>query len=94
MAKGKFKTFGGNRSLDEIERQCKAQGVVFDDYRYRMVGDDFVRIHGGGAWVLFNTFNGNFFGQTPDGEQFASDDKRDGTPWFDALLNFFYREAA
>jgi hypothetical protein len=44
--------------------------------------------------VLYNVFNGRFFGTTPEGVQFASEDDRDGTPWFDALLNFFYRSAA
>jgi hypothetical protein len=31
-------------------------------------------------------------GMTPDGTEFSSDDRRDGTPWFDALLRFFYVE--
>jgi hypothetical protein len=87
-----MQTFAGNKTLEQIKAQCKAQGLAFDDYLYRTAGHDHVRISGGGARVLFNTFNGRFIGITPDGVAFSSDDKLDGTPWFDALLRFFYVE--
>jgi hypothetical protein len=85
----KVKTFGGNRPLEEIQALCRAQGVEFIDVQHRR-GSDYVTLRSPGAWVMFNTFNGRFFGKTPDNIEFSSDDKRDGTPWFDALLNFFY----
>lgn len=85
-----YKTFAGNKSLEQIKAQCNAAGVEFDDSRWRVNGDDYVVVSGGGAEVFFNTFNGRFFGTTPDGIAFSSDDKLDGAPWFDALLNFFY----
>jgi hypothetical protein len=84
--------FAGNKTPEQIKAQCKAQGLVFDDRRYQTMGDDHVVVRGGGAYAIFNTFNGRFFGTTPDGTEFTSDDTLDGTPWFDALLRFFYVE--
>jgi hypothetical protein len=92
-----LKIFKRTKSLEEIRQQCKVAGVdldtrLFDD------GADHVTLRSTdgkrGAVVIFNAFNGRFFGTTPDGTQFSSDDKRDGTPWFDALLEFFYSDKA
>jgi hypothetical protein len=90
MAKS-YTKFAGNKTLAQIRAQCKAQGVQYIDSQYRR-GSDFVTLHSPGAYVMFSAFNGRFFGKTPDGITFSSDDKRDGTPWFDALLRFFYVE--
>lgn len=84
-----MKKFAGNKTLSQIRAQCKAQRVQFIDSQWRR-GSDYVTLKSPGAWVMFNTFNGRFFGETPDGFEFNSNDKLDGTPWFDALLNFFY----
>jgi hypothetical protein len=84
-----YRKFAGNKTLDVIRAQCKAQGVQFIDSQYKR-GSDFVTLRSPDAWVMFSVFNGRFFGRTPDGVEFMSDDKRDGTPWFDALLDFFY----
>lgn len=90
-----MKMFAGNKPLDVIKQQCKDQGIVFDDERWRVYGDDYVRISGGGCWVLYNTFNGSFFGETPDGTDFSNDsDEHEDQPWFQALLSFFYVEQA
>jgi hypothetical protein len=88
-AKKKFKTFAGNRPLKEIRAMCKAQGVQLIDSQWKR-GSDYVTLRSPGAYVMFNTFNGTFFGKTPANVEFSSDDRRDGEPWFDALLNFFY----
>jgi hypothetical protein len=45
--------------------------------------------------VMFNTFNGRFFGTTDRGIEFSSDsdsDEHEGEPWMRALLAFFYVE--
>ena len=52
-------------------------------------GADSITIRGGGAYVVYNVTNGNFYGETPDGVEFENASMLDGTPWFDALLNFF-----
>lgn len=91
MAK-KYAKFAGNKPLGVIRAQCKQQGVQFDDSHWKH-GSDFVTLRSPGACVMFNTFNGRFFGRTPDGIEFDGADKRDGTPWFDALLRFFYVES-
>lgn len=45
------------------------------------------------GWVMFNTFNGRFFGSTPEGVRFNSDlTLHDDEPWFQQLLSFFYVE--
>lgn len=84
-----FQKFAGNKPLEVIRAECEAQGVQFIDSQYRR-GSDYVTLRSPNAWVMFSVFNGRFFGKTPDGIEFSSDDKRDGTPWFDALLEFFY----
>ena len=84
-----MKTFLGNKSLEQIKAQCKRDGVEFRDALFKK-GYDHVSLHSPKVKVVFNTVNGRFFGYTPDGIKFFSDDKRDGTPWFDALLNYFY----
>jgi hypothetical protein len=84
-----FRRFAGNKPLGVIRAQCVAQGVEFDNTQFKL-GSDYICLRSPGARVLFNTFNGTFFGTTPDGTKFTSSDKRDGTPWFDALLDFFY----
>lgn len=89
-----MKTFAGNKSLKAIKAQCVAQGVTFDDRMYRKQGSDHVVVEGGGCRVLFSTFNGNFFGTTPDGTTFDSRETlHEDEPWFQALLSFFYVEA-
>jgi len=88
-----MKKFAGNKTLAQIKAQCKAAGIEFDDSRYKK-GDDHVAIRSPGVMVLFSSFNGRFFGNTPDGQEFSSDDELDGTPWFDRLLSFFYVEKA
>jgi hypothetical protein len=47
------------------------------------------------GYVLFNTFNGRFFGKTDKGVPFSSDSaEHEAEPWFQALLSFFYVEQA
>lgn len=88
-----MKTFAGLKKLDVIKSQCNAAGIRFDDTRYRQHGDDHVLIAGGGAHVLYNTFNGKFFGITPTGVEFdSSGTQHEHEPWFQALLSFFYVE--
>lgn len=89
-----MKTFAGIKTLPQIKHQCKVAGIKFDDGRYKN-GDDHIAIRSPGVLVLFSSFNGKFFGNTPDGTHFDSCDAAlDGTPWFDQLLSFFYTEKA
>jgi hypothetical protein len=47
-----------------------------------------------GGYVMFNTFNGTFFGHTHEGVSFhSSTDQYEHEDWFKQLLAFFYREA-
>lgn len=87
-----MKTFAGNKSLTVIQQQCQAAGLTYDQSAFER-GSDFVRISAGGAHVLYSTFNGRFFGQTPDGIRFSSDSTaHESEDWFQALLSFFYVE--
>lgn len=94
-----MKTFSGNKPLAVVKAQCKAAGIDYNDREFRRVGSDFVCIttvkgqnHTG--QVLYNTFNGRFFGTTPDGTEFSSDStKFENEAWFQALLSFFYVES-
>jgi hypothetical protein len=92
-----MKKFDGVKPLAAIKKQCRAAGIHFSDRLYRE-GSDYVVItsikgdnHSG--QVLFNQFNGNFFGTTPAGVQFDSKKTtHEKEPWFQALLAFFYVE--
>ncbi len=91
----KPKKFMCTKTVDEIRQQCDAAGIQFDTKLYDK-GADHIAIRAfpdKREWiVLFNAFNGRFFGTAPGEIEFSSDDKLDGTPWFDALLQFFYLE--
>lgn len=88
-----MKKFLRHKTSDEIKAQCDAQGLVLDMSQYDR-GADSITIRGGGAYVVYNVTNGNFYGETPDGVEFENTSTLDGTPWFDALLNFFMAEPA
>lgn len=88
----KMTKFGGNRSYTEIKALCKANGLTVDDTAYREQFMDSITVIGGGAKVVYNTFNGRFSGVTPDGKHFfSSSTKYENEPWFQALLVFFYK---
>lgn len=92
-----MKTFAGNKSLDTIIGQALLQGVSIDARKYLNEGSDHILFHSGPlgpSWhVLYNTFNGRFFGRAPNGELFTSDAvTHEGEPWFQALMSFFYVE--
>lgn len=84
-------TFNRHKPMDQIRAQCLAEGVELKEERHKAGDSDFVRLAGGGCWVMFNTVNGRFWGETPDGTKFTSEGKNhEGKPWFQALLAFFY----
>ncbi|MFN4360506.1 MAG: hypothetical protein ACK4F4_07260 [Hylemonella sp.] len=91
MSRAAMTKFQGTKTLAQIRAQCRAQGLKFDDRLHREDQSDYVVVQGGGAKVLFNTFNGRFFGTTPDGVKFNSDlTTHENKPWFQGLLRFFY----
>lgn len=106
-----MKKFAGNKPIFTIKAQCKAAGVAYDDYNFRVKGADYACLgiaHGvrpdgspyvpgdsvdGVGYVMYNTFNGTFFGRTPEGVRFSSSSTHfEAEPWFQALLSFFYVE--
>ena len=93
--KKQTKKFKGNRPLDEIKKAVLAKGWPWDQAKYDDGGDyltfGFVheREH---VLVVYNTFNGTFIGRPNNGEMFTERDTHmDGTPWYDALLDFIYQ---
>lgn len=96
MPREKFKgrRFARAKTREEVQAQCKAAGVQWDDRLYRQ-GSDFTVLRGGGAEVLWSSWNGKFFGTFTDAKgnevQFdSSETKHEAEPWFQALLEFFY----
>jgi hypothetical protein len=93
-----MKKFSSFKTVDEIRQQCEAQGLTLDTTLYDAGSSDYIKIRSNdgktSAKVLYSSFNGRFFGETAaglDSVKFSSDDATfDGTPWFDALLDFFY----
>lgn len=107
VTKFKGKTFTGNRKLVDIIANAKAQGVAVDDYNFRLRGADHIAFGNAsgkrpdgsplvscgvvGPFVLYNTFNGKFFGRTDKGVDFdSSSTVHEREPWFQQLLEFFY----
>lgn len=87
-----MKKFARHKTLDEIRKQCQEHGVPLNTRLYDERGYDtvFVGIGPDSGFAIYNTFNGRFFGRTPDGVEFTSDeDTHDSEPWMQALLNFF-----
>jgi hypothetical protein len=98
-----MKRFARIKTLDEIKAQCQAQGVRLCTRLYDTQGWDTVVVGGpisnaaktGPGHAIYSTFNGKFFGRTPDGIEFDSTETRhEHAPWFQALLSFFYVEQA
>lgn len=90
-----MKTFSRHKTYEEIRQQCALQRLEFNDRLFKTAGWDTIAVYGGGATVVYNTFNGRFFGSTPTGVEFNSDDPQfDKKPWMQALLRFFYVEEA
>ncbi len=95
-----LKTFTRHITGDELIEACKREGFETDDARYRFGGDhiSFQFAHNGiFITALYNVINGRAFGTYAPfvgrGIQFNTDDPNlDGTPWFDALLAFLYRD--
>lgn len=96
-----MKTFARHKTFDEVAAQCKAQGVRFDAYQYRVNGADTIVVggplvlpykKGSPAYVVYNTTNGRFSGRTHKGLTFSESSDFDDRPWFQALLAFFYVE--
>jgi hypothetical protein len=85
-----MKKFAGFKSVYQIRAQCQAEGVPIDTTFYDDGADHIAVGSEGNGIVFYNAFNGRFFGTTPEGVHFSSDEALDGTPWFDALLAFFF----
>jgi hypothetical protein len=89
------KTFERHKNVAELRAECHHRAWLLDSRRYDKHGDDHVRImfiaHGVVGTMLFNTFNGKFFGETEEGQSFdSSDASLDGQAWFAELLSATY----
>lgn len=95
-----MKTFHRFRTASELRTLCRDLGIRFDDSRHRNDGADTVVVGGpicrdkeGACWVIYNVYNGTFFGRTDKGVEFSSSSTlHEDEPWFQQLLEFFYVE--
>lgn len=101
-----MKTFGGNRRTADIVRDAKAQGVKVFDKHYKCGGDHITfesSVNEAYARIVYNTFNGRFFGTYCFVDKRAkggyreididsSSTKHEQAAWFQGLLSFFYVE--
>lgn len=92
-----MKTFDKHRSLDELRIETDKRGWKLNDTWYKESGHDHVSfifsINDINGYVLYNTFNGRFFGSTENGIDFDSDDDQfDNDNWFNELLTVCYVE--
>ena len=94
-----MKRFKGNRPLDAIVAEAKANGWDVDMAEFDAGGDGvwFRDMDGRFLQVRFNCATGAFAVWNPgSGDRaFAThiSDKFDGEPWYDELLNLFYEPA-
>ncbi|MCA8013333.1 hypothetical protein LGM38_14875 [Burkholderia vietnamiensis] len=99
-----IKKFTRHITGDELIAACEREGFPCQPNKYLNEGADHIRFgfQHGRVYVtaLYNTVNGRAFGEYEPpkrkrllgekGIEFSTDDKLDGTPWFDALLAFLY----
>lgn len=103
-----MKQYQRHRTVGELLKICKEQKVYIDTKQWARGGDTLCI----GAptddpdrgWVVYNTFNGKFFGRTPSQKvvtvanpirpsfEFDSSQHLEHFPWFQALLDFFYTD--
>ena len=88
-----MKMFDGKRKTSDVVAAARAQGVAVDLAKWH-AGSDYIvfgTIELGR--VFYNTFNGRFFGATPEGLKFdSSSTTHENEPWFQQLLRFFYKD--
>lgn len=88
-----MRKFSGNKPLSIIETNCRKNGWPWNSKSYDQGGDYIVFgfEHLGRRFeILYNTVNGTFLtkhGRTTITEKSIH---LDGTPWYDALLDFIY----
>jgi len=98
-----IKKFTRHITGEELIAGCQREGFPIQARKYLEEGSDHIRFgfHHGRVFVsaLYSTVSGRAFGEySPStgtgalkkGTPFSTDDKMDGTPWFDALLSFLY----
>ncbi|HFT8008589.1 TPA: hypothetical protein ACU9T0_006549 [Burkholderia cenocepacia] len=99
-----IKKFTRHITGEELIAACDREGFPCLPRKYLEEGADQIRFgfQHGRVYVtaLYNTVNGRAFGEYEPlkrkrqlgekGIEFSTDDKLDGTPWFDALLSFLY----
>lgn len=89
------KMYGGKRPLKEIRSAVKAKRWSWDDAAYE-AGSDWVtfefRHQGQRLDVIYSGFNGRFMTRSGDQNELITEESvhMDGTPWYDALLDFVY----
>lgn len=87
------RAFSRHKTYEEVRDQCKAQGLELNDTRYHE-GGDYLVVRGGGGHAVYSTFNGTFFGKTPNGVMFRSQElTHDSQRWMQGLLHFFLTKA-
>lgn len=91
-----MKKYTRSLTLSELRLKCAESGFVLDTTRHDQ-GSDYVTIYfkhsGKKLNVVFNTFNGTFIVKR-NGEMVTGSSALDGTPWFDAILDFIYTNEA
>lgn len=101
VAKPAPKKFKRHLTGLELIEACEKEGFPVIARGWRKEGSDFIRFgfNHGRIYVsaLYSVVNGRAFGTYYTGigvgeTKFSSEDKLDGTPWFDALMAFLYRD--
>ncbi|MCC4240346.1 hypothetical protein [Thalassospira povalilytica] len=91
----KFKDHLGHT---QVLAACAGKGFDVDTQSYDL-GGDWITIHGTFAdqniRLMYSSWNGRFIGYVPgsDEQTFSERDGfRDGTDWYDAIIDFLYVE--
>lgn len=89
-----MKMFEGHLTHKEVVKACTDAGFFVDTQKYDG-GGDWITIDGAFAGqnlsFIYSSWNGKFIGRTPTGGTFSeSDEKLEGTDWYDAILDFLY----
>lgn len=96
-----MKKFTRHVTLVELKERCAEKGIAIDTEKHDRDFSDYVTVSGAFAGkdfvLIFNTFNGTFFGEMEDKRQFSETSKFEGEPWYSAILDLLFvseKEAA
>jgi len=89
-----MRKFTHHVTLTVLKKRCAEKGLAIDTTKHDRDFSDYVTVSGALAGMdfvlIFNTFNGQFFGATEDKREFSETSTLDAEPWYAAILDLLF----